>query len=489
MVAVSVLVVMSDPGSDLSGFVRSVDAQTLPAVAFDVIVVDVSNDGSSGRLEQLVDRRPNVTVLHADAAVAGPDRLTLALTRAEGDHVLVVAQEQRLAPRALEVLLDRATRTAADLVLGRVVTATVSGCAVLPEDADVLEVSGVDPTGCLVMVRRPILGTGAQAAALLVDLPALLASAGTVSAVGRYACAIAARGAGSATGDVVLATPTSRWEEGMLQLAVAVRLREPAARPLGAWLVVARGPAEIAIPATIEWNDGDGVMGTASATLDPATAEGGRPLEDGSWDLLLRLVWPSREVTVPLAPCPAASAVVAGRPHAVRAAAGVAQLDVGVMRVSVVGPVSESDAAVVESEHGALVTLAYQALHVHGDAVLDGRLMLGAFGLPARLICHDGRARLEAYVGALPGTSDVAVVVGGGKPVPTGLRLRVGSAGAMTLEEVPVADPTAPSLPTAGRAPLVQRLRRRLPDGVDPLVRRLARVPALRRTYRRLINR
>ncbi len=489
MVAVSVLVVMSDPGSALAEFVRSVDVQTLPATAFEVIVVDASSDGSSGRLQQLAERRPNVTVLHADAEVAAPDRLALALTRAKGDSVLVVAQEQRLAPRALELLVDRAKRTAADLVLARVVTATASGCAALPEDADRVDVARIDPTGCLALVRRTLPGTGAQAGALLVDLPALLSRAGTVSAVGRYACASAEQAVRSATADVVLAPPTYRWDEGRLHLAVAVRLLETAPRPLRAWLVVAHGPAEVAIPAAIEWDARNGVTGTASATLDPATAEGGHPLEDGSWDLRLRLVGPSREVTVPLVPGPTASAVVRGRPHLVRAADGVAQLDVGVTRVSVVGPVSMSDASVAESEHGALITLDYVSLHVHGDAVLDGRLMLGTFGLPARLICRDGHARLEAYVGALPGTSDVAVVVGGGKPVPTGLRLRVGSAGAMALEDLPAVDPAAPPSTTVGGAPLAQRLRRRLPDAVDPLVGRLARVPALRRIYRRLINR
>ena len=205
MVAVSVVAVMSDPGSGLAGFVRSVDVQTVPAVAFEVVVADAASDGSAGRLQQLAERRPNVTVLHADAEVAAADRLALALTRATGDFVLVVAQDQRLAPRALELLLDRAKRTAADLVLARVVTDTASGCAVLPEDADRVDASRLDPTGCLMLVRRPLLGAGAQAGALLADPPALLSRAGTVSAVGRYACASAGKGVRSATADVVLA--------------------------------------------------------------------------------------------------------------------------------------------------------------------------------------------------------------------------------------------------------------------------------------------
>ena len=489
MVAASVLVTTVDPAAVLPAFVRSVDAQTLPAAEFELVVVDASSDGSFGRLQQLAERRPNVTVLRADAEATEPDRIGVALERATGEYVVVVGQEQQLAPRALEVLLEIARRTEADVVLGRVAGAAASGSAVLAEDADRLDPSEIDPTGCLAMVRKSVPAGHAHAGAALLDLPAFTGAAATVSAVGRYACASTEAASPPSSLDVSVAPPEYRWRDGMLHIAAEVRLLESPSPALRMWLVVARGQAEIALPATIEPGERDGMTTRVSAVLDPMTAEAGHPLEDGPWGLLLRLAGPRGEVTAPLPAGPTRSAVVAGRPYVVGARAGAAYLDAGAVQTSVVGAVPKSQAAVVESEHGSLLTLDYPALHTHGDAVLDGRLLLGTFGLPARLICHGGRARFEAYVGALAGVSNLAVVVGGGEPVPTGFRLRVGGTGEMTLEDPPVAKAPPRAAPSAAAAPLVQRLRRRVPDAMDPLVRRLARVPILRGTYRRLLNR
>lgn len=487
MAAVSVLVPTSNPGSDLPGLVRSVDAQTLPAAEFELIVVDASSDGSTARLQQLAGRRPNVTVLAAAATEA--DRIGMALEKASGEYLLVVGQQERPAPRALELLLDRARRTGADMVLGRVVTATSSGWAVLPDDADRLDMSEVDPTHCLALVRRSLLTGLPDPGAALLDPRALAREAGSVSGVGRYACAVQGAGPVGPSEDVSLERPTYRWGEGMLHVTVGVRLPETASPALRAWLVGTQGPAEIALPASIRPGEGDATTLTVSAALDPRTAEGGRPLEDGPWNLLLRLARPGLEVTLPLATGPARSAVIAGRPYVVRAIGGVLQLDAGATRSSVIGPVPKAKASVAESVHGTLVTLEYPTLHVQGDAVLDARLLLDGFGLPGRLVCRDGRARLEVYASSLAGTSTLAVVAGGGKPVQTGLRLRVDGTGRMTVKTAPPPKPTPPAGSTAGSAPLVQRLRRRLPGALEPTARRLAQVPALRETYRRLLNR
>lgn len=485
MVAVSVLVATLNPGSALPGFVRSVDAQSLPVTEFELVVVDASSDGSTARLQQLAGRRPNVTVLTADAGETETDRIRAALQRATGEYVLVVSQRQRLAPRALELLLDRARRSEADLALGRVVTRAGSGCAVLSDDADRLDVSEVDLTDCLAMVRRSLPAARPDPGATLLDLAALAGEAGTVSSVGRYAIAIQ-DGTPSAPGkDVSLEPPTYQWGDGLLHLSVGVRAAEPVSPALRAWLVLTHGLAEIALPATTEPDEQDRTTLTASAHLDPRTAEAGHPLDDGPWELRLRLAWPGREVTVPLGPGPARSAVLAGRPYVVRRTDHGLQLDAGATRSSVIGPVPMSRASVAEAAHGTLVVLDYPVVHVHGDAVLEARLLLDGFRLPARLVCGDGHARLEAYASSLAGTNNVSVLAGGGKPVPTGLRLRVDGTGRMTLEKAPAPKPT----PKAGSVPLVQRLRRRLPGALDPTLRRLARVPVLRQAYRRLISR
>lgn len=495
MADISVLVATRNPGSDLPGFVWSIDSQTLRASEFELVVVDASGDGSTARLEHLAGRRPNVTVSAADPGRSEADRLGLAVARASGEYVLVVSQQQRLAPRALELLLDQARRTGADLVLGRAVTGAASGCAVLPDDADRIDTAaidgaGSDPTQLVWAVRRSLLAGRADAGAALLDLRTLAAGAGTVSAVDRYACAIHDSGRSVSEADVSLGSATFRWVDGMLQVAVTVRLPESGSPAVRVWLVVARGPAEIALPATIGPDERDRPTLTASAVLDPRTAEGGHPLGDGLWDLRLRLTVPGGEVTLPLGVCPTRPAVIDGRPYVLHAADHAVQLDAGAIATSTIGRVPTSRASVAESAHGTLVTLEHPDLHVHGDAVLDARLLLGGFGVPARLVCRDGGARLEAYVGSLAGTSTIAVVAGGGTPVPTGLRLRVDGVGGMVLvEDAPAPKSAPPATSTAVGVPVVQRLRRHLPGALEPLAGRLVEVAVLRRAYQRLISR
>jgi hypothetical protein len=488
MAAVSVLVATRNPGSLLPDLVRSIDAQTLPSAEFEVVLVDASSDGSAARLQQLAGRRPNVTVVAADAAGAEAERLDTALQRSTADHVLVLGQRHRLAPRALELLLDAARRTEADLVLGRVVTVMTSGSAVVPDDADRLDVSGVTPAGCLALIKRSLLAGRAQPGAALLDVAALLGGAGTVSAVGRYACAIEHGRPVVQTEAVSLESPAYRWGDGELHLTLRMGLAEAASTVPRAWLVLSQGPAEVAVPATVHRDEGEGTRLTASVALDPRTAEGGSPFQDGQWLLRLRLVWPGHEVTVPLPPGPARSAVLSGRPYVVRRAGLGLQLDAGATQSSVIGPVAKSRSSITESARGILVTLEYPTLHVPDDAVLDARLLLDRFSLPARLVCEGGNARLEAYASSLAGTSTVAVVAGGGAPVPTGLRLRVSGTGAMTFVNAPAPLPAPPGS-TPSDAPLAQRLRRRMPGALEPLVYRLAQVPALREGYRRLISR
>ena len=488
MVAVSVLVATVNPGSALPALVRSIDAQTLPAAEFELVVVDASSDGSADRLQQLAGRRPNVTVLTADADASEPDRLGLALERSTGEFVVVVGQQQRLAPRTLELLLERARGTGADLVLGRAVTGAASGCAALPDDADRLDPSGLVLSDCIAIVRRSLPAGRPDPGAALLDLPALAGDAGTVSALVRYACALQEEGPAAPGGQVSLEPPTYRWGDGMLHLEVQVRLSGTAAPDPRTWLVATNGMAEVALPAATAVDEADPATLTASAALDPRTAEGGRQLDEGPWDLLLRLAWPGREVTVPLPPGPARSAVLAGRPYVVRRTGHGLQLDVGATRSSVIGPLPTTRTTVAETVHGTLAVLDYPVVHVDGDAVLDARLLLDRFALPGRLVCRDGSARLEVYVGSLAGTSTVAVVAGGGKPVPTGLRLRVDGTGRMAFESVPRPTPGTQAA-SAGGGPLVQRLRRRLPGALEPVAHRLVRVRILRSAYRRLISR
>lgn len=518
MPAVSVLVTTLNPGPDLADLVRSVDGQTMPASEFDLVVVDASDDGTAGRLEQLAARRPNVVVLAGDAQQSEADRIGAAFERATGEYVLLLTRRQQLAPRALELLLDRARRTAADIVVGRAVAAAASGSTVLPDDIGLLDVSDAKLTDCVALVRRSLAAdrpeagpkVGADVGAALLDLPGLASAAATVSALGRYACAIDGAASSTPDGGVSLEPPTYRWDDGMLHLTIGVRLpgsaspgsTPPESRPadsapssptgLRSWLVVSQGQVEVALPATTVGDTPSGPNGatvTVSSVLDPRTVDSGDPLQDGPWDLRLRIAWSGREATLPLTAGPTLSAVVAGRPYTVRGAGGGVQLDAGAKQTSVIGAVTRSRASIAETAGGTLVTLDHPDLHVHGDAVLDARLLLDGFSLPGHLVCHDGRARTEAYASSLAGISKVSVLAGGGKPVPTGLRLRVDGTGRMALEDAPSAAPKPSAPSTAAGAPLVQRLRRRLPGTLDPALQRLVQVPVVRQAYRRLINR
>ncbi len=470
MVAVSVVVATSDPGAALPGLVRSIDAQTLPAADFEVVVVDDSRDGSAERLHQLAGRRRNVTVLGA----GGPGALDAAAAEASGEYVLVLTQRQRLAPRALELLLARARETGADVVLGRAVART-SGSATLPDD--VVDATGVDPVDCVALVRRSLPGAGVR------ELRSLVVEAGVVSAIGRSACASEDVGRVALDDSITLESLEHRWEAGALHLSIEVRT--PGAGDLSAWFVLAKDLAETAVPATTVAAGRDAI--SASVVLDPRIADGGGPLGDGRWNVLIRVAGHGREATLPLPAGRARSAVIDGRPYVVHATGGALRLDAGATRTSAIGPVLQSRTTIAESASGILVTLDYPSVHVQGDAVLDAQFVLDGFRLPARLVCREGRAQLESWASSLAGVSAVSVLAGGGKPVPTGLRLRVSGAGAMRFEKAP--PPQSERTTSGGRAPLVQRVRRRVPGALEPLARRMVRVPVLRDTYRRLLKR
>lgn len=488
MADVSVLIASSNPGPALAGLVHSIDGQSLTAGAFEVVIVDASDDGSADRLRQLADRRVNVTVLAAEADRSEADRLATALQHATGDYVLAVAQDWRLAPLALELLLDRARSTGADLVLGRVAGGAVSGSAAVPDDADRVDPSLAALAGCPGLFRRSSPRLRDEPGFDLLHPASLATESSVVSTLGRYACATRDGDAAGAPPEVPIDAPRFQWADGLLRITVGFRRPEPRPSGLRAWLVAAQGLTEVALPAEVGPDEADGARDLARCVLDPATAAGGRPLDDGPWSLRLRLALSSGEVTRPLPAGPPCAAVVEGRPHVLGSAEGFAQLDAGATSTSVIGRVEPSQTSIAESARGILVTLDHPEVHVHGDAVLDARLLLDKFRLPARLVCREGRARLESYVSSLAGVRVISVVAGGGKPVPTGLQLRVDGAGALALEAVPPKAPTPPPA-TGADVPLAQRLRRRVPGALDPALRLLVRVPVVRRTYRQLIRR
>lgn len=507
--SLTVLLTTHDPGAGLADLVAGWDSQTAASTTADLVVVDAgSRDGSAERLHQLARRRSNVTVLDGRDDV--PGTLLRALREATGTYAVLLRQDQRLTPRAVELLVARADGTGAEVVLGRAASPAGSGSFVLPDDRllDAEAAAAALPHSLVVLRREPLLDLDDPLGALedprprLVDVPV----AGLGSAV--VAVTPGPRPAAASTGvtDVSVA-----WRAGLLEVSVDVVPPAPPAEGLRAWLVLAAvpGPAEHTVPATVDPAEDAGRAAGAwrfVATLDPSGADGRAPLDDGPWDVQLRCADPAGETTSPLAPAMVGSALVDGRPLTLSRSGPGLRLDAGATRTSPLAAVDPADASVVETSSGSLLTLRYPHLHVVGDAVVPARVRLGDLVLPARLVARDGSGALECYVGGLSGTSVVSVSTGESALRPTGLQLVIDDLGRMTLEPVPApvpvpkrvkespaspvpGPPRATTSPARSSRPLAQRVRRHLPAPLEPVARRLARVPVLRRAYRGLLGR
>lgn len=117
---ISLVVPVKDPGDAINRLVDSVDEQTLPAAAFELILVDHGSDRATlDRLEHLRRRRPNVTVATLPAGSALADAVNHGIDLAEGTFVLPLGQGELLFPAALEKLTAFAGEHGCDLTVGR----------------------------------------------------------------------------------------------------------------------------------------------------------------------------------------------------------------------------------------------------------------------------------------------------------------------------------------------------------------------------------
>lgn len=102
--SVSIVIRSGNLGDRLPPLVAALDDQTLPYSRYEVTFLDPgSSDGTSQRLDELADRRPNVRLLRDDSG-AGPDWRS-ALDGARGEFVLLLSPEDRLFPEGLSALL------------------------------------------------------------------------------------------------------------------------------------------------------------------------------------------------------------------------------------------------------------------------------------------------------------------------------------------------------------------------------------------------
>ena len=221
-------------------------------------------------------------------------------------------------------------------------------------------------------------------------------------------------------------------------------------------------------------------------------------------------------IPIPWSPCPPAligsTAVVPAR-TTVRGA-GSLSLDVGPVQHPLLSDLDPQLGTVTESVVGAELALDLPQLQVFETHGLDGFIALDKMRLPARIRVRDGRPQLVALVSGLAGRPVISAQFGPGPLRSTGLSLQISGVGAMSViktppppaPQAPAKPPSAPkpsaksqSSPAGTRARARHRkktepprtgviadLRRAVPAPLEPVVKRLASIPAARRLYRRV---
>ncbi|WBB92666.1 glycosyltransferase family 2 protein [Verrucosispora sp. WMMC514] len=118
---VSVVVPTYNPGECLDRLVASLLRQSLPTSDFEVIFVDDgSTDATPARLDALAAAHPHFHVLHAQHSGWPSRPRNLGVTRAKGEYVQFVDDDDWLADEALARLSGYAAENEADVAIGRI---------------------------------------------------------------------------------------------------------------------------------------------------------------------------------------------------------------------------------------------------------------------------------------------------------------------------------------------------------------------------------
>jgi hypothetical protein len=167
-----------------------------------------------------------------------------------------------------------------------------------------------------------------------------------------------------------------------------------------------------------------------------------------------------------------------------------------------VASVDVDQVQITEDVRGALFTAHLPNVYTTGSGAIDGAVMLDRFRLPARLAADDQGVSLQFFVSGLAGESTLFTQFGASPVTATGLNLVITGTGEMGVTPTPPPPPPQPrKSPTAAprkppRAPaappkpvpVLTRLRRSVPEPLEPLARRLSRNPVARRLYRRMTH-
>jgi poly(ribitol-phosphate) beta-N-acetylglucosaminyltransferase len=119
-VRVSVVVPVFEPNEAFDDLIASLDRQTLPAGAFEVLLCDDgSGEATQQRLAAIAEARENVRVLYLPHTGWPGTPRNHGIAAASGEYIQFVDQDDWLYDDALEKLCDFADRHSSDVVVGR----------------------------------------------------------------------------------------------------------------------------------------------------------------------------------------------------------------------------------------------------------------------------------------------------------------------------------------------------------------------------------
>lgn len=546
---VSVAVTASDFGTHLKDLVASLDLQSLPTSAFEVVLIDLGSAADTvQRLRQLTRYRPNYTLVQPFVTSDGRPWLD----HCGGDYVLRLRADQRLLPRALERLHAEAEQHQLDAVAARVSRRGSAVPDLYTADQELTDQHSVELalTGAAVLVRRSVLleagdlddprSLHPRRTGVLASYPALVQPAEPGPAQPGPT------ESGPAGGPITQDPPTCRWRENLLRVEAGGTVPAPGGRSAAIGDVRAlvsvhhleSGLSHLLEPSEVTAQQVSAAPDDAPATwrwsvtfeLDVTAVTAGTPLDPGLWELDLQLSGIEEHATAPVTvawtSCPPA---VIGATMVVPSPVPSAtlQLDVGPTTWPLVRAVDPASGTITESAQGSLLDLPLPQLHLNRTEPVAGQIALDQLRLPAQIVMDGSLAHLRSFVSGWAGTPRLSAQFGAAPMRSTGADLAISGTGAMTLvktkpapKKAPPKKPPAKKAPSKKAAPAeaapgegpavatrgapvrphrrppavapvsrAQRLRRSVPRPLEPAVALVARNALARRLYRRAIGR
>ncbi|MEU4660076.1 glycosyltransferase family A protein [Streptomyces sp. NPDC023723] len=119
-VKVSVIVPVYNPGTYIEDCIASLQRQSLPPEAYEVIFVDDgSTDATPARLDALAAEDPRMHVVHQENSGWSGKPRNVGIAAARGEYVMFVDNDDYLGDEALERMYDYGVANGADVVVGK----------------------------------------------------------------------------------------------------------------------------------------------------------------------------------------------------------------------------------------------------------------------------------------------------------------------------------------------------------------------------------